>query len=52
MVVPISKVTIKAIGCWDTVGVLGVPSIEIKLPFVGRRRVNTVDTGHKYESNL
>ncbi|RPB08456.1 hypothetical protein P167DRAFT_539259 [Morchella conica CCBAS932] len=46
-VIPVRKVCIKAIGCWDTVGALGVPSIEIKLPFIGKKRVTTVDTGHK-----
>lgn len=44
---PVSKVCIKAIGCWDTVGALGVPSIEIKIPFYGTKLVNAVDTGHK-----
>lgn len=47
MVTPVSKVCIKAIGCWDTVGALGVPSIEIKIPFYGTKLVNAVDTGHK-----
>lgn len=47
VVTPVSKVCIKAIGCWDTVGALGVPSIEIKIPFYGTKLVNTVDTGHK-----
>lgn len=47
VVTPAPKVCIKAIGCWDTVGALGVPSLEIKIPFYGTKIVNTVDTGHK-----